>query len=67
VRELAEAIIRICGSRSEIVDHPLPEDDPKVRQPDIGQARSRLGWEPEVALEEGLRLTLDDFRTRLGL
>ena len=46
---------------------PLPEGDPKVRQPDISRARELLGWEPEVPLEVGLKTTLDDFRRRLGL
>ena len=66
VLELAKRIIRLAGSRSEIVFHPLPEDDPKVRQPDIGRARALLGWEPRVDVDEGLRLTLDWFRERLG-
>ena len=64
--ELAKRIIRLAGSRSEIVFRPLPEDDPKVRQPDIGRARSRLGWEPRVDTDEGLRLTLEWFRQKLG-
>ena len=46
---------------------PLPEDDPKVRQPDITRARTLLGWEPRVDVDEGLRLTLEWFRTKLGL
>jgi dTDP-glucose 4,6-dehydratase len=62
--ELAKRIIRLAGSRSEIVFRPLPEDDPKVRQPDIGRARSRLGWEPRVDTEEGLKLTLAWFREK---
>ena len=66
VLELAKRIILLAGSRSEIVFHPLPEDDPKVRQPDIGRARALLGWEPRVDVDEGLRLTLDWFRERLG-
>ena len=63
--ELAKRIIRLAGSSSEIVFRPLPEDDPKVRQPDITRARSALGWEPHVDVDEGLRLTLEWFRTRL--
>ena len=63
--ELAKRIIRLAGSRSEIVFRPLPEDDPKVRQPDISRARALLGWEPRVDVEEGLRLTLDWFREKL--
>jgi dTDP-glucose 4,6-dehydratase len=53
--ELAETVIRISGSKSEIVFEALPVDDPQVRQPDITRARQLLGWEPEVELEEGLR------------
>jgi dTDP-glucose 4,6-dehydratase len=67
IRELAQAIITLTGSRSRIVERPLPVDDPKVRQPDIGRARSLLGWEPSVPLDEGLRSTLGYFRERLGL
>jgi dTDP-glucose 4,6-dehydratase len=54
--------LQVTGSRSKIVFKPLPEDDPKVRQPDITLARKLLGWEPKVKLEEGLRNTLDYFR-----
>ena len=63
--ELAKRIIRLTGSRSEIVFRPLPVDDPKVRQPDIGRARALLGWEPRVETDEGLRLTVDWFREKL--
>jgi dTDP-glucose 4,6-dehydratase len=63
--ELAKRIIRLTGSRSEIVFRPLPVDDPKVRQPDIGRARAALGWEPRVDTEEGLRLTVDWFQEKL--
>jgi dTDP-glucose 4,6-dehydratase len=63
--ELAKRIIRLTGSRSEVVFRPLPEDDPKVRQPDIGRARALLGWEPRVDTDEGLRRTLDWFRQKL--
>ena len=65
--ELASRIIHLSGSRSEIVFRPLPEDDPKVRQPDITRARTLLGWEPKVPLAEGLRVTLGYFKERLGL
>jgi dTDP-glucose 4,6-dehydratase len=64
---LAELIRTLAGSDSPITFRPLPQDDPKVRQPDITQARQRLGWEPRVPIEEGLRLTIADFRKRLGL
>jgi dTDP-glucose 4,6-dehydratase len=57
--ELAEAVIRVTGSRSEIVYEALPVDDPQVRQPDITRARAVLGWEPKVSLEEGLRRLTD--------
>ncbi len=63
--ELAKRILRLSGSRSEIVFGPLPEDDPKVRQPDIGRARALLGWEPRVDTDEGLRLTIEWFRKTL--
>jgi dTDP-glucose 4,6-dehydratase len=63
--DLAKRIIRLAGSRSEIVFRPLPEDDPKVRQPDIARARALLGWEPRVETDEGLRLTIEWFRQRL--
>ena len=66
VLEMAEKILQVTGSKSKIVFKPLPEDDPKVRQPDITLARSLLGWEPRVSLEEGLRATLDYFRTSIN-
>ena len=58
ILELAEAVIRVTGSSSEIVFEALPVDDPQVRQPDITRARQVLGWEPEVSLDEGLRRLL---------
>jgi dTDP-glucose 4,6-dehydratase len=64
--DLAKRIIRLADSRSEIVFRPLPEDDPKVRQPDIGRARATLGWQPRVDTDEGLRLTLEWFRRHVG-
>jgi dTDP-glucose 4,6-dehydratase len=67
IRQLAERIIALTGSRSRIVQRPLPVDDPKVRQPDITRARTLLGWEPRVSLDEGLARTLDYFRKKLGL
>src|SRR6266550_1991537 len=57
--DLAKRIIQLTGARSEIVFRSLPVDDPKVRQPDIGRARALLGWEPQVDIDEGLRLTVD--------
>jgi dTDP-glucose 4,6-dehydratase len=59
LRQLAELIARLSDSRSEIVFRPLPTDDPKVRQPDIGKARRLLQWEPKVEVEDGLRRTID--------
>ena len=64
--ELAKRIIRLAGSRSEIVFRPLPEDDPKVRQPDITRARTLLNWEPRVDTDEGLKLTMEYFRDKLA-
>jgi len=55
ILELAETVLQVTGSQSEIVFDALPVDDPRVRQPDITRARQILGWEPEVPLEEGLR------------
>ncbi|MGH2957093.1 MAG: NAD-dependent epimerase/dehydratase family protein, partial [Solirubrobacterales bacterium] len=57
--ELAETVIEVAGSRSEIVHEALPVDDPKVRQPDITRAKQLLGWEPEVELRDGLKRTID--------
>jgi dTDP-glucose 4,6-dehydratase len=61
LNELAEAVVRITGSKSEIVYEALPIDDPQVRQPDITRARQLLGWEPAIQLEEGLRRMLPRF------
>jgi dTDP-glucose 4,6-dehydratase len=61
--QLAQVVVDLTGSSSEIVFEALPEDDPQVRQPDITRARQLLGWEPEVALEEGLRRILGTLRT----
>jgi dTDP-glucose 4,6-dehydratase len=65
VLELARQVIALTESSSEIEYQPLPEDDPKVRRPDITLARQRLGWEPQVPLEEGLRRTIPYFRERV--
>jgi len=67
IRALAEKIVALTGSKSRIVEKPLPVDDPKVRQPDITRARTLLGWEPKVPLDEGLPRTAAYFRTKLGL
>jgi dTDP-glucose 4,6-dehydratase len=66
VRQLAEQVLRLTGSRSTIVEQPLPTDDPKVRQPDIRHARETLEWEPRVSLEEGLQRTIEYFRGIVG-
>ncbi len=66
IEQIARTIIRMTGSKSRLVYKPLPEDDPKVRQPDITRARTLLGWEPKVALEEGLVKTIEYFRTKVG-
>jgi dTDP-glucose 4,6-dehydratase len=58
IKELAEAVLKATGSKSQIVFEALPVDDPQVRQPDITRARQLLGWEPEVGLDEGLRRTI---------
>ena len=63
--ELAEAVRDLTGSSSELVHAPLPQDDPKQRQPDISLAREQLGWEPGVALRDGLRPTIADFEALL--
>ncbi len=61
IRELAEKVLELTGSRSRLVTKPLPADDPKQRRPDIGLAREKLGWEPVVKLEEGLKKTIAYF------
>ena len=65
ILQFAEEILRITGSKSKIETHPLPVDDPKVRQPNITRARKVLGWEPKVTFEEGIATTIDYFRTRV--
>ena len=62
VRELAEQVIRLTNSTSNIIEAPLPQDDPKQRQPDISKAKRDLGWEPSIQLEQGLVKTIDYFR-----
>jgi UDP-glucuronate decarboxylase len=63
VRELAERVIQLTGSKSRIDVRPLPQDDPRKRQPDISQAKRYFGWEPQVPLDEGLRRTIEYFRS----
>ncbi|HTZ81875.1 MAG TPA: UDP-glucuronic acid decarboxylase family protein [Candidatus Acidoferrales bacterium] len=62
ILECAQMVMKVVGSKSRIRYEPLPQDDPKQRQPDITKARQLLGWEPKIELEEGLRLSLDYFR-----
>jgi UDP-glucuronate decarboxylase len=66
IRELADAVIELTGSKSEIISRPLPADDPVQRQPDISIAREKLDWEPTIQLEEGLQKTIAYFDTRLS-
>lgn len=61
IRELAELVVEITGSKSEIISEPLPSDDPKQRRPDISLAKERLGWEPSISLREGLVKTIEYF------
>lgn len=65
--ELADLVIELTGSTAGIVHEPLPSDDPKQRRPDITIAKSELGWEPQIALREGLAKTIDAFRTELAV
>ena len=66
VRQLAELVIELTGTSATIVERELPEDDPKVRQPDISRAREMLGWEPTVSLREGVTRTIEYFRSILA-
>jgi len=66
IKQIAATIIKMTGSTSKIVYRPLPTDDPKQRRPDITRARTLLGWEPKVQLEEGLVKTIEYFRTKVG-
>jgi len=65
IREIAAIIVRLVNSKSKLVVRPLPVDDPKQRQPDITRARTLLGWEPKVGLEEGLTKTVGYFREKV--
>lgn len=67
IRELAEAVLQTVGGKSKLIFKPLPQDDPKQRQPDIGLAREKLNWEPKVKLQEGLDRTVAYFRGFLAL
>jgi UDP-glucuronate decarboxylase len=65
ILELAQTIQEMVNSEAQLVFKPLPEDDPKQRQPDITKAKNYLGWQPSVPLREGLKLTIEDFRRRI--
>lgn len=65
LQKFAEEVVALCGSASRIVYHPLPQDDPKQRKPDITKAREILGWEPRVDRAEGLKRTLEYFKERI--
>ena len=67
ILELAEKVIKMTSSKSDIIFRPLPSDDPRQRQPDISLARAKLGWEPKIALEEGLKPTINYFAELLKL
>jgi dTDP-glucose 4,6-dehydratase len=64
--EFAEAVRAATGTKSKLVFKPLPQDDPKQRQPDITRARTALKWEPKVSLEDGLAKTIEYFKPRIG-
>ena len=64
--ELAEKVIQLTSSKSKIVFEALPQDDPKMRRPDITLAKEKLDWEPKVKLDEGLRKTIEYFKKQLG-
>ena len=66
ILELAEKVLQIIGSSSKIIHEPMPQDDPKQRQPDITQAKEVLGWEPTVPLEEGLKKTVAYFKEQIA-
>jgi len=65
ILELAQKVIALTGSTSKIVHHPLPQDDPLQRQPNIALAKERLGWEPKTQLEEGLTRTIEYFKSHV--
>lgn len=65
IRELAEKTVAMIGSKSKIINEPLPQDDPRQRQPDISLAKEKLGWEPVIKLDEGLAKTVDYFKSVL--
>ena len=66
MRELAEQVIELTGSKSKLVKRPLPPDDPKQRRPDITKAKETLGYEPKIPLREGLLPTIEYFRRQIA-
>lgn len=67
IKQFAEEVISLTGTSSKVIYKDLPEDDPKVRQPDITRAREILGWEPKVERAQGLKITIDYFKNKLGI
>ena len=65
IRELAEKVVELTGSKSELIYKPLPADDPQQRKPDISFAKELLNWEPTIGLNEGLQRTIADFAARI--
>ncbi len=65
IKEIAEMVLELTGSKSKLIYQPLPQDDPCKRKPDITRAKTELGWQPEVVLEEGLRQTIEYFRSTI--
>jgi nucleoside-diphosphate-sugar epimerase len=66
VKELAETILKLTNSKSEIIYKPLPNDDPQQRRPDISKAKEKLNWEPKVSLETGLNTTIEWIKKELS-
>jgi UDP-glucuronate decarboxylase len=67
IRQLAEEVIKTCESKSSFTYMPLPADDPRQRKPDITRAQTLLGWNPTIPLREGLKKTVEDFKTRVSV
>ena len=66
ILQLAQAVQKMINPDGEIIFKPLPQDDPRRRRPDITKAKTLLGWQPTVPLQEGLKLTIEDFRNRVA-
>jgi UDP-glucuronate decarboxylase len=67
ILELAEKVIRFTNSRSKLIHKPLPQDDPRQRQPDLSKAKTKLDWQPKVALDDGLKETIAYFKHSLDV